>query len=343
VRYLVERIYDACFIVIAYLIGARVSEIIALEAGCIEHHPSSSAGAETFSYLRGRIYKTAAGESGDLHRWVAPPPVVRAVEVLERLSEPLRRRTGRSALWLTSPGHGVVESRPPEVLSSNTMVARLNQHFAPFIALPPHVDGTPWHLTTHQGRKTFARFVGRRDRTGLHALQAHLGHVTRVMTDRGYVGTDFKLTELVDAQALDETRAALEELLTARRLAGRAGRLIAARSRFRGRTRDGDVREYVEFVLNESAMRLGVCDWGYASIGERHPPASVTMPSRIRRCGPTAPACPAPTSPSLNAIVRSGRRAAGKIASFSLIPGSTLRAARSLKRASRSAIAFLPT
>ena len=262
VRFLVERIYDACFIVIAYLIGARVSEILALEPGCVEHH-SSADGTETFSYLRGHIYKTAAGDSGDPHRWVAPPPVVRAVEVLERLSEPLRRRTGRSALWLMSPGHGIIETRPPEILSANAIVARLNQHFAPFIALPPHVDAKPWHLTTHQGRKTFARFVGRRDRTGLHALQAHFGHVTRVMTDRGYVGTDFELTDLVDAQALDETRAALEELLTATHLAGRAGRLIAARSRFRGRTRDGDVREYVEFVLTESAMRLGICDWGY--------------------------------------------------------------------------------
>jgi integrase len=262
VRYLVERIYDACFIVIAYLIGARVSEILALKVGCVEHHPSAD-GAETFSYLRGCIYKTAVGDSGDPHRWVAPPPVVRAVDVLERLSEPLRHLTGRSDLWLTLPGHGVVESRPPEVPTSSTMITRLNEHFAPFIALPPHIDGSPWHLTTHQGRKTFARFVGRRDRTGLHALQAHFGHVTRVMTDRGYVGTDFELTELVDAQALDETRAALEELLTATRLAGRAGRLIAARSRFRGRTRGGDIREYIEFVLSESAMRLGICDWGY--------------------------------------------------------------------------------
>lgn len=218
VRYLVDRIYDACFIVIAYLIGARVSEILALEAGCIEPHPSAD-GAETFSYLRGRIYKTAAGESGDPHRWVAPPPVVRAVEVLEHLSEPLRRRTGRPVLWLTIPGHGIVARRPPEVLTSDTIVVRLNQHFASFIALPPQIDGSPWHLTTHQGRKTFARFVGRRDRTGLHALQAHFGHLTRVMTDRGYVGTDFDLTELIDAQALDETRAALEELLTATRVA----------------------------------------------------------------------------------------------------------------------------
>ncbi|WP_204327512.1 hypothetical protein, partial [Stenotrophomonas maltophilia] len=66
--------------------------------------------------------------------------------------------------------------------------------------MPLNDDGTPWRLTTHQGRKTFARFVGKRDRTGLHALQHHFGHVTRIMTDSAYVGTDFDLGELVDAQ-----------------------------------------------------------------------------------------------------------------------------------------------
>jgi integrase len=262
VRFLVERIYDACFVTIAYLVGARVSEIISLEAGCIEQHASAD-GTEAFTYLCGRIYKMAAGPDGDLHRWVAPAPVVRAIEVLERLSEPLRRRTGRRELWLSIPRHGIVDSRPAEVRSVATMATRLNRHFAPFIGLPPYRDGRPWHLTTHQGRKTFARFVGRRDRTALHALQAHYGHVSRIMTDHAYVGTDFDLAELIDAQAMEETRAALEELLTATRLAGKAGHQIAARSPFRGRTCDSDVRQYVEFILAESDMRLGACDWGY--------------------------------------------------------------------------------
>jgi hypothetical protein len=57
-----------------------------------------------------------------------------------------------------------------------------------------------------------------------HALAGHFGHVTRVMTDASYVGTDFELGDLVDAEVLDETRAALEELLTATQLAGKAGR-----------------------------------------------------------------------------------------------------------------------
>jgi integrase len=258
VEFLESRLYDACFIVIAYLVGARVSEILGLKAGCIVEHPSAD-GTETFRYLSGRIYKTADSPAGQLHRWVAPAPVARAVTVLERLSEPVRRCAGRDELWLMPAADG---DGSFHVRRSGNLIGHLNGPFAAFIGLPLH-DGRPWHLTPHQGRKTFARFVGRRDRTGLHALAAHFGHVTRIMTDASYVGTDFELGDLVDAEMLDETRAALEELLTATQLAGKAGRTIAARSRFRGRTRDGDVKEYVNFILRETDMRLGVCDWGY--------------------------------------------------------------------------------
>lgn len=103
------------------------------------------------------------------------------------------------------------------------------------------------------------------------------------MTDSAYVGTDFDLGELVDAQTLEETRAALEELLTAANLGGRAGRMLSARSRFRGRTRDGDLASYVDFLIEESGMRLGICDWGYcvyraesaACMGDEHGPNPV--------------------------------------------------------------------
>jgi integrase len=258
VHFLVSRLYDACFVIIAYLVGARVSEILGLKAGCIVERPSAD-GMEAFTYLSGRIYKTADSPGGQPHRWVAPAPVERAVTVLERLSEPARRSSGRDELWLMADAG---DDGSFHIRRSANLIDRLNGPFATFINLPHH-DSRPWHLSPHQGRKTFARFVGRRDRTGLHALAAHFGHVTRVMTDASYVGTDFELGDLIDAIALDETRTALEELLTATRLAGKAGRTITARSRFRGRTRDGDVKEYVDFILRETDMRLGVCDWGY--------------------------------------------------------------------------------
>ncbi len=259
----VARIYDACFVVIAWLVGARASEILGLESGCLEW--ATSEHGERHAYVVGSIRKGAPGQDGLPHRWIAPEPVVRAIDVLERLSAPWREIDGRALLWLqqVSPGSALRSARLAiRTISINAINARLNDRLAPLIGLPQH-QGTPWRLASHQGRKTFARFVGRRDRTGLAALSKHLGHVTRAMTDRSYVGTDFELTELVDAQAATETRAALEELLVAPRLAGKAGKALAARSPFRGRTHSGEVDGYIAELLAETDMRLGICDWGY--------------------------------------------------------------------------------
>jgi hypothetical protein len=177
---------------------------------------------------------------------------------MERLSAPMRERSRRTELWLSFNSSGLMGPAAGIHLPAvQTIIVRLNEGFAPFIGLPPS-RGEPWHLNTHQGRKTFARFVGKRDRTGLDALRSHFGHVSRVMTDRGYVGTDFVLDELIDRHARDETRHALEELLTAVSLGGKAGRMIAARTGFRGRTRDGSVQAYVEFLMTETDLRLGL-------------------------------------------------------------------------------------
>ncbi len=258
---MVARLYEACFVVIAYLVGPRASEILSLAPGCIEKVPGEQ---EMFAYLIGTIRKDAPG-GGVPHRWIAPQPAVRAIEILERLSAPWRAIDGRQYLWLLQarPGSAIRTSALPiEPLTGSAMNMRLNDGIGATLRLQ-EINGENWKLSTHQGRKTFARFVGRRDRTGLAVLAKHLGHVTRAMTDRAYVGTDFELSELVDAHAARETRAALEELLVAPRLAGKAGRELAARSPFRGRTHDGDLDAYITRLIADTDIRLGICDWGY--------------------------------------------------------------------------------
>lgn len=83
------------------------------------------------------------------------------------------------------------------------------------------------------------------------------------MTDQAYVGTDFELADLIDDQTAEETRKALEDLLLAPRVAGKAGIMLSERSPFRGRMRSGDVDAYITEIIAETDMRLGVCDWGY--------------------------------------------------------------------------------
>ena len=115
VRGMANRLCDAAFVVLSYLVGMRASEILALETGCVTKRPSL-AGDETFTFINGRIYKTAPTAEGVRHAWVAPPIAERAIEVLERVSRPVRAETGKRNLWLNAVSKGVSIPRPFFVL-----------------------------------------------------------------------------------------------------------------------------------------------------------------------------------------------------------------------------------
>ena len=264
ITYLVDRIMDAAFVVISYFVGMRAGEILGLQAGCLQpRSPANPTDPPDSFYIRGKIFKTSRSPAGDPHRWAVPRCVARAITVVERLSEPLRMHTGRPDLWLATSVKGL---RTPvsscTQLTTSAMNTRLNEKFAPFIDLPLY-QGKPWHLSTHQGRKTFAAFVGRRDHTGLEALRSHFGHKSIAMTDSAYVGNDPSLAELVDEHIEEESQAALVDLLTASEIAGPAGQRIARNLQFRGRTADPDVIDFAKFLREDLQLTLGPCDWGY--------------------------------------------------------------------------------
>ena len=265
VRFLMDRIIDACFIVISYLVGPRVSEILGLEKGCVE--PALYDEERTkVRYIVGRVYKTAKTETGKFHKWVAPEPAVRAIRVLERLSEFKGALTDSKSLWLCWNGPGFCNlDSPVGILSTRDINRRLNS-FASFIEVPLH-EGERWIFSSHQGRKTFARFIGRRDRSGLQSLREHLDHVSIAMTDAFYVGTDFELRDLVDQEAMEETAAVLARMLTATELGGKAGQEILGLSRslgFQGRgIDDSDVTAWISDYLRDVSVLLVVCEYGY--------------------------------------------------------------------------------
>jgi hypothetical protein len=99
--------------------------------------------------------------------------------------------------------------------------------------LPLH-QGERWPLSTHQGRKTFARFAALRDRSALFALAQHLGHRERGITDRSYTGTDYRLNREIEAGILEQSVSAWEHMLSTPQLGGCAGaEILAKRPRFR--------------------------------------------------------------------------------------------------------------
>lgn len=262
--HLINMLYAACFVVIAYLVGARGNEILHLRAGCVKERLE---GNTTVSVIVGAIFKQEAEYHGRTHEWVAPAPAIQAIAVLEALSASHRAQSGRAHLWLRSQKQlGATEWQQTCPSTVSTMqLQRLRlfiTQFGEWLSLPLY-QGKPWHLTSHQGRKTFARFVALRDRTALLALAQHLGHRERAITDRGYSGVDYKLEEEIEAEILEQSTAAWEHMLASPTLGGRAGaEIILKRPRFSGSRLKHDLKSYAH-MLADAGLVLGVCDWGF--------------------------------------------------------------------------------
>jgi integrase len=295
---LIDLLYAACFVVISYLVGPRVSEILRLQAGCVQpfDKPASDLSV-SIAAIVGAIYK-AESYHGRRHQWIAPPPAIHAITVLEALSEPHRARSGRAALWQRPRIRdlGIDEWLPQSIMtlrvsdtrSANERVNRLVK----WLGLPEY-KGRGWRFSSHQGRKTFARFVALRDRTAIYALAQHFGHRDIRQTDQGYVGTDYQLYREIDAAVLDQSVSAWELMLSARTLGGRMGaEVLARRPRFRGARVKQEIRAYAR-MLAETGLTLGVCEWGYCVYREEVSAChgSPTAPDPVRREPSTCARC----------------------------------------------------
>jgi hypothetical protein len=267
-----DRLYAACFVVISYLVGPRVSEILHLKAGCVQRR-CADVGDEPVTVIVGAIFKRQPGYHGEPHEWVAPPAAVQAVAVLEALSAGHRAVSGRGELWLRRRrGNGATEWHvvlPGQLeIPAHTRINVQLQRFGAWLGLAH--EERPWTLSTHQGRKTFARFAALRDRTCLFALAQQLGHRERAETDHGYVGSDYRLDQEIDAEILQQSVDAWEHMLAAPGLGGRAGaEIVANRPRFRGRRMKEELASYARLLV-DAGLVLGVCDWGFCVYREEY-------------------------------------------------------------------------
>jgi len=297
----IDFLYIASFIVISYLVGPRVSEVLGLQTGCVS--PLGTRDDETtdssgHGVIVGNIFKHESNYYGRRHEWVAPPPAIHAISVLEALSAPHRQRSGRTELWLRPRKRhfGVSEWRsdasPVLWIPPTSWINQGLQRFARWLNLPPW-NGRPWKLSSHQGRKTFARFAALRDRTSLFALAQQLGHRDRLATDHGYVGTDYALDREIDAGILEESISAWEHMLSAPNLGGRAGKeILASRPRFHGAHMQKDLRNYAQ-MLTDAGLTLGVCDWGFCVYRQEYSAClgTATGPNPVRREPSTCVRC----------------------------------------------------
>jgi integrase len=242
----------ACYIVIAGFTGLRISEISELSTKCLKVKTIS--GIRTL-LLHGSTIKTAAGES-ELATWVAgiddtDNPVKQAVHILAKLWARERRISDTSSLFV-SRGHHKKRALVSD-LTRNAAAWRLDE-FIKIVPIP-----YSWHLSTHQFRKTFARYVATVDSLAIFALKRHFKHISIQMTDAylGNAANDFDLFSLVLEAQEEHSRELLDLVLGSESLGGKLGEEIGRNNaQFRGIAGKDVRREYINDLVSNSDILI---------------------------------------------------------------------------------------
>jgi hypothetical protein len=241
---LVQTLLGACFIVIAYLSGARPGAVLSLRRSCIEYDTDTK-----LWLMHGRKWKGAKDAGGmeipegqeREHPWVVVSPVAKAVRALQQRHDSeylfpvviLRKRVGRD--------------RARSYGEAAEMIARLIDWVNGYCtahqrrdSIPPDPAGA---LAPSRLRRTLAWFICRRPR-GLVACALQYGHL-HVLQSLGYSSTyasgfpdDLALEEWLTR--LDELAEAEQRLNTGEHVSGPAAdayrsRVTGSTARFAGR------------------------------------------------------------------------------------------------------------
>ena len=193
---LLRHLFVACFILAAYLSGARPGEVLALRRGCVTRDPVTG-----LWLMQGRKWKGAVDENGNKRPegeeradpWVVVKPVADAVAVLERLHD--RPLLFPAALFDTRQARVLAQDRLGQAMTTQVLAKFLGQ-FAEWIdeyctatgrdeRIPADPSGKM--LYPVRFRRTLAWHIVRRPR-GLVAAAIQYAHVYIGVT-LGYSGT----------------------------------------------------------------------------------------------------------------------------------------------------------
>jgi integrase len=207
----------ACFVLIAFATGMRLSELLSLREGCCK--TETEPGQPDLVWLHSRVFKMQGVPTGRKTKWLGGPICAKAVQVLERLGKRVRQKARVSYLWMPIPSkYGRYPTRAP--LMAPTILMRLKR-FVAMLGLK-NSNGSTFHLHPHMFRRTFARYVVRYDTTNLLALKEHFKHISLSMTDY-YVGNDLELWLLLEEETERVSIESFDKALRADQLAGPGG------------------------------------------------------------------------------------------------------------------------
>ncbi|TCK42387.1 hypothetical protein B0G84_0667 [Paraburkholderia sp. BL8N3] len=244
---------------VLFLTGMRISEVSSLRLDCMEKILHTDGFA--YSYLRGTVRK----RRGLTHRWIVPQAVVDSLELVRQLFSALGERR-QGLLFISYAGMAAVPSAQLPIRPLKpARAAFLFTQFANMSLVRHGFDVSNRPIHSHQGRKTFAKFVALRDKRSLYALAQHYGHVSHAITDANYVGTDIELAELLDESSREDMAAGLTDLITAPSIGGAASRTVSAlRSNVDKASFVGKRAIHKQVIaLQKAGVDLAPCDWGY--------------------------------------------------------------------------------
>jgi hypothetical protein len=227
---LMKHLVAALFTVVGYLTGMRPGEVLGLQAGCC---PDPESGPHLIS---GNVFKTARDQDGNhlsqgLLRevpWVAIPPVVTAIRVLERITP--------KGLLFASAAHDFSSQRSHAGAPSPSAMGRriedfvswantlADSHGRPHETIPDDPHGA---LGTARFRRTLAWHITRRP-GGLVALAIQYGHLRTAMSGHYASRSRDGIHDLLDIETACATADALialnEDLAAGGAVSGPAAR-----------------------------------------------------------------------------------------------------------------------
>jgi len=214
------RLRAACGIMILFVSGIRLSELLSLRAGCIEVEEKKEG---TLIWLHGTLYKMQSDPADVPAKWLGGPIAEKAIAILERLTKKTREMSGVSYLMVpVTPRARQLWTKSGSL--SEAFDSRSLSDFVNFIQLKTE-KGAPYHLHPHLFRRTFARHVVRCDTTNLMALKEHFKHYSLAMTD-GYVGIDEELQQILDLENNLLAFDSFDKALRSTHLSGRRGKQL---------------------------------------------------------------------------------------------------------------------
>jgi hypothetical protein len=254
---LMKHLQAAALISLQAFTGMRISELCGLPQGsdpetglplCVEKRTSASGLNEIF------IVRTGLSKTEEVPREVSwylglrplgsdeLPLPVRALAVLDRISQPYRHLIGSTRLSISlRASRGLPKTgKGAAVLTSGTISKMYKDFVADWVDLSTLPDESAhrtsegdlvaWRaskgriLTSHQLRKTFALYVLSVEPRLLPAVRRQFHHVSVAMTEGGYWGRNPLQIEAIDSVSSQQTALLMYELATGRtKVAGRGG------------------------------------------------------------------------------------------------------------------------